>query len=95
MSNKTKECNRCGDRYDLELFHAGKTGKDGIRPYCKYCAADMMRLYRATGSTTGTSLKDKSTDKLRAALHEIKIEMFNRGIKLCIAEKKVKSKKSA
>lgn len=37
-----KNCNKCGNIYDLEMFHRDKTQKDGHSSICKTCKKEYM-----------------------------------------------------
>ena len=74
-----KKCNTCNKEYPLDHFHYHNKPKNIRRNYCKKCGAYKMRMYRKTGKTNNSLLRDSSVDTLISLRHSINIELKNRG----------------
>jgi len=72
MSN-TKICTHCGKRKNIEHYQVKGNAKDGRRKQCKPCRSELMRNYRATGSTKINEFGDTSLKSLERVLSNLRV----------------------
>lgn len=85
---KTKVCNHCGKRKPVEKFQRHAGAKDGLRGDCAPCATQLVRNYRATGSTKINEFAGKSLDNLEPIMQNL-IEAYAKyGYKVTISRRK-------
>lgn len=71
----SKECSSCGCFKDFHEYLDHTTSSDGLGYFCVECRTVKARLYKATGSTVGTSYSGKSIKKLMSMKKEIEMEL--------------------
>lgn len=63
----TKTCSRCARVRSTDDFHRRRASRDGIQPFCKDCARNRARSYRAryakTNGATGAAIRAATTTK--------------------------------
>jgi len=76
---KLRECGICGEDKPITDFNKHAKSKDGRRCYCRDCATQLMRNYRAKGRSTTSEFSGRHTTVLLRMYKELTKELKKRG----------------
>lgn len=81
-----KECSRCHEEKELNLFYKNRRGKNGVDPHCKKCDNNRKTSYLRE--------KSRKLGKKERVYTLISRELFSKGLKKCPGCKEIKTLES-
>ena len=72
-----KHCTKCGVEKSLDQFHYDCSKRDGLRTWCKTCAAIIVRAYRLRLKTAGINRHDRELSSTLQRKYKISEREYN------------------